>query len=225
MSTSSSASSLDTMSERKHKKAKSGWKKVKKSMPKRAEKLQEAHGNWFSNAIGKIFHDGKFDNDPSLHCPYLMEVVSARGLHSNGKRDDAIDPYCIVLVGGKEVHRTKPITKDPDPIWTVLTSSLCIVDIPTKSLEGDDPKHQSVVVQVCHGFQQIGSVTIPFADILDKTGEREEFPIISKHPRKKRKHSNKKQGLLKRAEHEGEVSLHKELIISRSRKSGGSMCC
>jgi hypothetical protein len=104
----------------------------------------------------------------------LMEVVSARGLTSI----TGVDPYCLVRVGHKEVHRTKVIWNDPDPIWTILTGSLCLLRIPVDCKdETDDDEEHSVVVEVNHGNQCIGIVTIPFKDVLVKTGEREEFPI------------------------------------------------
>jgi hypothetical protein len=105
----------------------------------------------------------------------LMEVVSARGLTSI----KGVDPYCLVRVGHKEVHRTKIIWNDPDPIWTILTGSLCLLRIPPldcKDETGQD-EQQSVIVEVNHGNQCIGIVTIPFKDVLVKTGEREEFSI------------------------------------------------
>lgn len=108
----------------------------------------------------------------------LMEIVSARGLTSI----KGVDPYCLIRVGSDEVHRTKTIWNDPDPIWTILTGSLCLLRIPEKCTETDDEIEHSVVIEVNHGNQCIGFVAIPFKDVMEKVGEREEFPIRVKPP-------------------------------------------
>jgi hypothetical protein len=58
----------------------------------------------------------------------LLEVVGAMGLSNKAKTN--IDPYCIVKVRRKEAHRTKAIQDDGNPIWTVKTQSLCLLEIP-----------------------------------------------------------------------------------------------
>jgi len=37
------------------------------------------------------------------------------------------DPYVILRLGGKEIHRTDVISKTLDPIWTLYTGSLCLI--------------------------------------------------------------------------------------------------
>jgi hypothetical protein len=62
----------------------------------------------------------------------LLEVVGAMGLSNKAKTN--IDPYCIVKVRRKEAHRTKAIQDDGNPIWTVKTQSLCLLEIPDDSM-------------------------------------------------------------------------------------------
>jgi hypothetical protein len=62
----------------------------------------------------------------------LLEIVGAMGLSNKAKTH--IDPYCLVKVRGKEVHRTKAIQDDGNPIWTVKTNSLCLLEIPDGSM-------------------------------------------------------------------------------------------
>jgi hypothetical protein len=62
----------------------------------------------------------------------LLEIVGAMSLSNKAKTH--IDPYCIVKVRGKEVHRTKAIQDDGNPIWTVKTNSLCLLEIPDGSI-------------------------------------------------------------------------------------------
>jgi len=96
----------------------------------------------------------------------LMELVSASTLGI-----PAVDPYCVVFLNDHEVHRTKAIQNDPDPIWTVETNSLCLVDIPLD--DGDN----LMKIEVNHGYQCLGIVSIKCCDILKKNGAREEFII------------------------------------------------
>jgi hypothetical protein len=123
----------------------------------------------------------------------LLEIVSARDLdlsHKKSLLDQDVDPYCIVRMNGKEVHKTSTISNDPDPIWTVKTGSLCLLKIPTH--DGDETTEEtiddaikqngvseetSVVVEVCHGNQCLGIVMVPFSKVLESQGDREEYPV------------------------------------------------
>ena len=122
----------------------------------------------------------------------LMEVVSARNLeHRKTIFDQEVDPCCVVFVDSQKVHQTATIYNDADPIWTVKTKSLCLLEIPTDDDENnvntsdesndittDDKDY--VEVQVCHGSQCIGVVTVPFRRVLESNGERQEYPISVK---------------------------------------------
>lgn len=95
----------------------------------------------------------------------LMEIVSASTLGNA-----TVDPYCSVFINEQEVHRTKTIYNDPDPIWTVSTNSLCVLDIP---LEGEN----MMKIEVNHGNQCLGVVGLNCSDLLNKSGAREEYDI------------------------------------------------
>jgi hypothetical protein len=110
------------------------------------------------------------DLEETTH-PVLMEIVSARDLSLK----KSIDPYCIVRCGTTEVHRTKTIYNDPDPIWTVLTGSLCLLRIPKDNNDGDDSI--CVAIEVNDGSKCIGIVTVPYSEVLKCQGERIEYPL------------------------------------------------
>ena len=135
------------------------------------------------------------DEEPPSTC-VLLEIVSARDLsHKKSLLDQEVDPYCIVRLKGEEVHRTRSISNDPDPIWTVLTGSLCLLKIPTQEeTKGEETKEErnddaakndvvvseetnSVVVEVCHGIQCLGIVTVPFSQVLESQGDCQEYPV------------------------------------------------
>lgn len=52
----------------------------------------------------------------------LVEIVSAMGLSRDAR--DGVDPYVIVKQGTKEIHRTKPVQNDGNPIWTSKSRTL-----------------------------------------------------------------------------------------------------
>lgn len=58
----------------------------------------------------------------------LVEIVSALRVPSMDARSDS-DPYVIVSVGGKEVHRTKVLYNNSNPIWTIDNGSLFLLDL------------------------------------------------------------------------------------------------
>ena len=101
-------------------------------------------------------------DETSSDEPYLLlELVGALGLPSA-----TIDPHCVVRVRGKEIHRTKTIYDDPNPIWTVQTHSLCLIP----------PGSAAVVIDLCHGSKRLGTVTLD--PPKHATGDRLEFPIL-----------------------------------------------
>lgn len=142
----------------------------------------DKNGEEWHTAMLKMFFLDKKETEQGPDPNVLMEVVSARGLTFT----TGVDPSCIVRVGEKQVHRTQTIWNDPDPIWTVLTGSLCLLSIPEGGEDDkDNEKDESVCVEVCHGNQCIGIVTVSFKDVLQKAGEREEYPIRLKPGTKK----------------------------------------
>lgn len=135
----------------------------------------------------------------------LLEIVGAMGLSNKSKTH--IDPYCIVKVLDKEVHRTKAIQNDGNPIWTVKTNSLCLLEIPDGSMsskngtaaattnsnsdDDDDASvestavavvsppgaEDSVTIEIYHGNTPLGTVTVFFYQVLQAVGDRVEYPI------------------------------------------------
>lgn len=122
----------------------------------------------------------------SLHAfppNIVLEIVSARGL-----KIPSVDPYCTVRIGSMQVHRTKTIQNDSDPIWTVKTGSLTLLNIPEDkdivqearaTALKEESSSTSVVIEIHHGLKCIGFIAIPFHEVLKKKGVREEFAIQS----------------------------------------------
>jgi hypothetical protein len=103
----------------------------------------------------------------------LLEIVGATALQDFSQN---IDSYCVVKVSSIEVHRTKTISNDFQPIFTCKTKALCLL----KSLKEDD----EVEVQLCRpnnlvpgAFKLIGSVSLDFNKLVNGKGKRCEFNI------------------------------------------------
>jgi hypothetical protein len=127
-------------------------------------------------------HHGR-NLEEAKRTPVLLDIVGARGLRNEGalgwKDRSSVDPYCVVSVSGEEVHQTKVARNDSDPIWTVETSSLCLLNL----RDGDE-----VAVQLWHGSRPLyEKVTLKFPEEIAVTNtisasgiERREFPLA--HP-------------------------------------------
>lgn len=101
----------------------------------------------------------------------LLDVVGARGLARHyffDARPHIVDPYCVIRVSGQIVHRTKPIQRDYDPIWTVSTDSLCILSL---------HDHDTLEVEVKNGATCLGRVELSWDEIALQIGERVEYAL------------------------------------------------
>ena len=100
----------------------------------------------------------------------LTEIVGAMGLARDAR--DGIDPYVVVKRGVKEVHRTKPVSNDGNPIWTIKTKSLCVLSVPEKSdTPSDDTKQNKTVssfsFEVYDGFRRVAWLLLTSDQILE----------------------------------------------------------
>jgi hypothetical protein len=102
----------------------------------------------------------------------LLEIVGATVLQDLSQN---IDSFCLVRVNDKEVHRTKTVPNDFQPIFTCKTKALCLL----KHLKPGD----QVLVQLCRPtaialFNVIGSVALTFEQLVSGEGKRQEFDLI-----------------------------------------------
>ena len=130
------------------------------------------------------------ENEPLMRtipkAPVLLEIVGAMGLATRTRKN--VDPYCVVRMGedDKEVHRTKTIYDDGNPIWTIKTKSLCLLAIPHNEVARNTDSTEDVVnigratVSVFHGYNCLGRVNVSYDELLYGDGERKEFSISSK---------------------------------------------
>lgn len=138
----------------------------------------------------------------------LIEIVSANNLPIS----DLIsaDPYVVVHMNGKKIHRTKAISKNLDPIWTLDTGSLFLLQMSPDdffrassgmlfvvkdfdTLGSNDVRglcgHTKLEASKrCSPFislsrpQVLGKVTITLDELLKGTGQRVGYDLITKKP-------------------------------------------
>lgn len=109
----------------------------------------------------------------------LCEIVSAQNVPVADIY--STDPYVIVRVGKSEIHRTAVISKDLDPIWTVQTGSLFLLEMDPEEFFKSSSMNFVIKDYDQFGANEIvGSVHVPLQDVLSGTGERQEYPIVPK---------------------------------------------
>lgn len=107
----------------------------------------------------------------------LVEIVSAIDLPEADL--SSADPYVIVRMGGKEIHRTAVIAKNLHPIWTLSEGSLFLLRMTPEEFFASSGGMTFVIKD----FDQIGkneilgNVFVPLEDLLKGTGERMEYEV------------------------------------------------
>ena len=91
-----------------------------------AADFQGVEAELIVDAIEDGATDDGDDEDSKTKINLLMDIVSGSDLPV-GDIDGSTDPYVVVQMQGKELHRTKHISNKRDPIWTLKTKSLFLL--------------------------------------------------------------------------------------------------
>jgi hypothetical protein len=134
--------------------------------------------NGMSRALGP---DGS-DGDEKINI--LVEIVSAMDLPVADLL--STDAYVIVRMGGSEVHRTSVISKNLNPIWTLSTGSLFLIQKTPEEFFGAT-SGMSFLLKDYDAFganDVLGRVSVSLDEVLKATGERTEYDIAPDKPGK-----------------------------------------
>ena len=107
----------------------------------------------------------------------LVEIVSAWDIPIGDFTTS--DPYVLCLIGRKEVHKTEVIQNTLDPIWTLKTGSLFLVEIESEALFMSEG-----LTLVMKDFDRLGRnealavATVPPEDLYDGHSERKEYKLL-----------------------------------------------
>eukprot|EP00934_Nitzschia_sp_Nitz4_P000987 Nitzschia sp. Nitz4//scaffold248_size28759//12858//16752//NITZ4_008109-RA/size28759-snap-gene-0.10-mRNA-1//-1//CDS//3329543992//987//frame0 len=142
------------------------------SAPSSPEGLRDPN---LSLSIGSDLETGTISSDDRVRI--LVEIVSATNLPIADIVSS--DPYVKVLDSKVEVHRTKVLAKTLNPVWTLSTGSLFLLD---QSVDEFFASSNFVTFQIkdYDSFgknEDIGSVEISKEKLVKGTGERLEFEI------------------------------------------------
>lgn len=108
----------------------------------------------------------------------LVEIVSA----SNLPIADILssDPYIKVLNGTEEIHRTKVLSKSLNPVWTIATHSLFLIDMTVEQYFADC-NFITFQVKDYDAFgknEMLGTVDVSKETLLRGTGERMVYNLV-----------------------------------------------
>ena len=123
------------------------------------------------------------DEDPLLEdmdqINLLVEIVGAENLPIADIVSS--DPYVIVRMGNKEIHRTEVIPKTLDPIWTLRTGSLFLLRATPEEFFGSGRGLAFIIKDsdTIGTNDVLGRVLVSQDELLEGTGDRIEYPIIT----------------------------------------------
>lgn len=122
------------------------------------------------------------EEDDGEMIKILVEIVSANNLPVADLSSS--DAYVIVRFNGKEIHRTKVVSNSLDPIWSLRTGSLFILEMTPEEFFSAS----SGMVFVIKDYDSVGSneilglVNVSLEDILNGTGERIGYDVVPPKP-------------------------------------------
>ena len=103
----------------------------------------------------------------------LFDVVSGTNLPTKSP-----DPFVVVRFQGKRIHKTDHINNEKNPIWTLRTGSLFLLDVDAQELfEANDGIIMEVKDYDRHTTHSLGAISISPRTIYNWDGERKEFDL------------------------------------------------
>ncbi|CAB9508375.1 expressed unknown protein [Seminavis robusta] len=144
------------------------------------------------------------EEDGGMHR-ILVEIVSALNVPRMDVKSES-DPFVEVSMGGQVLHKTKHINDSVNPIWTLETGSLFLLEFAKDSVDLE----QSAVFFVVKDYDGpgkkedvLGAVAAPVKALLNGKGERETFPLdvppdVLEYNKKKKRFVSKRSKLVLR---------------------------
>lgn len=118
------------------------------------------------------------DSTEETSIDLLVEIVSATNLPTAGTFS-ARNPYIIVRMGGSEIHRTKVLSKTLDPIWSLETGSLFLVQMDPNEFFSSTGG-MTFLLGDYHSLgtnKVLGRVRVGLQQLLQMKGERVGFDV------------------------------------------------
>jgi hypothetical protein len=108
----------------------------------------------------------------------LVEIVSATDLPVADLA--STDPFVVVLMGGREVHKTKVVSKTLDPIWTLRKKSLFLLSMtPEEFFSCSSGMTLCIKDYDAVGSNDVlGQVVVGLDELLASKGERVGYDVV-----------------------------------------------
>jgi hypothetical protein len=115
-------------------------------------------------------------DDDTIHM--LIEIVSATDLPVADIT--STDPFVVVLMGGREVHRTRVVSKTLDPIWTLKTGSLGLISMTPEAFFSCSSGMTLLIkdYDAVGSNDLLGQVVIGLDELLESKGERIGYDVV-----------------------------------------------
>jgi len=116
-------------------------------------------------------------SDETIHL--LVEIVGATDLPEADVMSSS-DPYIICRMGGRKVHRTAVISRDLNPIYTLETGSLFLLQMTVEEFFACTGGMSFVIkdYDAVGSDDTMGTCTIPHDQLLQGKGERKGYEIV-----------------------------------------------
>jgi len=117
---------------------------------------------------------------------FVLDIISAYRLKRANLLQDSSDPYCVVRMTNKEIHRTKQIWNTTAPIWTISNESLALFsatyqDIAVNGLTFEVYDYERVLKN-----HFLGWANLTFEDFVKNQNKRMEIDLeVNPYFRKK----------------------------------------
>jgi C2 domain len=108
----------------------------------------------------------------------LVEIVSATDLPVADI--SSTDAYVVVLMGGREMHKTRVVSKTLDPIWTLRTGSLCLITMTPEEFFSCSSGMTLLIkdYDAVGANDVLGQVVISLDELLESKGERVGYDVV-----------------------------------------------
>jgi C2 domain len=108
----------------------------------------------------------------------LVEIVSATDLPVADI--SSTDAYVVVLMGGREMHKTRVVSKTLEPIWTLLTGSLCLITMTPEEFFSCSSGMTLLIkdYDAVGANDVLGQVVISLDELLEGKGERVGYDVV-----------------------------------------------
>jgi C2 domain len=151
------------------------------SKAKLMESLQKLQGKDGGGAPASMARSTIMDSiaqmDEHTTISLLVEIVSAQDLPVTDRA--STDPYVTVYLGPQKIHKTKALPNELNPVWTVDTGSLFLMECPAEEFFS----YATGLMFRINDLDRVGTndvighVAIHQTDLLQMKGERSSFPI------------------------------------------------